>query len=61
MMYKPKNKQLNYFTKEKYHDGGGLYIRISRQGKGLQTYRYSLNKRIFNQKPIEAFIIKMAK
>ena len=32
-MYKLKNKQLNYFTKAKYHDGGGLYISITRQGK----------------------------
>ncbi len=32
-MYKIKNKQLNYFTIGKYHDGGGLYIRITRQGK----------------------------
>ena len=32
-MYKLKNKQLNYFTKGKYHDGGGLYISIIRQGK----------------------------
>ena len=32
-MYKLKNKQLNYFTKGKYHDGGGLYIPITRQGK----------------------------
>ena len=43
---KLKNKQLNYFTKGKYHDGGGLYIRIMRQGKGLWTYRYSLNKKL---------------
>ena len=40
-MYKLKNKQLNYFTKGKQHDGGGLY---TRKGKGLWTYRYSLNK-----------------
>ena len=39
-MYKLKNKQLIHLTKGKYHDGGGLYIRITRQGKGLWTYRY---------------------
>ena len=44
MMYKLKNKQLIHLTKGKYHDGGGLYIRITRQGKGLWTYRYNLNK-----------------
>ena len=33
MMYKLKNKQLIHLTKGKYHDGGGLYIRITRQGK----------------------------
>ena len=43
-MYKLKNKQLIHLTKGKYHDGGGLYIRITRQGKGLWTYRYNLNK-----------------
>ena len=43
-MYKLKNKQLIHLTKGKYHDGGGLYIRITRQGKGLWTYRYRLNK-----------------
>ena len=43
-MSKLKNKQLNYFTKEKYHDGGGLYMRIIRQGKGLWTYRLVLIK-----------------
>ena len=43
-MYKLKNKQLIHLAKGKYHDGGGLYIRIKRQGKGLWTYRYSLNK-----------------
>ena len=30
-MYKLKNKQLIHLTKGKYHDGGGLYIRITRQ------------------------------
>ena len=44
MMYKLKNKQLIHLTKGKYHDGGGLYIRITHQGKGLWTYRYNLNK-----------------
>ena len=44
-MSKLKNKQLNYFTKGKYHDSGGLYIRITRHGKGLWAYRYSLNKK----------------
>ena len=43
-MYKLKNKQLIHLTKGKHHDGGGLYIRITRQGKGLWTYRYRLNK-----------------
>ena len=45
MMYKLKNKQLIHLTKGKYHDGGGLYISITRQGKGLWTYRYRLNKK----------------
>ena len=44
MMYKLKNKQLIYLTKGKYYDGGGLYISITHQGKGLWTYRYNLNK-----------------
>ena len=43
-MYKLKNKQLIHLTKGKHHDGSGLYIRITRQGKGLWTYRYRLNK-----------------
>ena len=33
MMYKLKNKQLIHLTKGKYHDGGGPYICITRQGK----------------------------
>ena len=32
-MYKLKNKELIHLTKGKHHDGGGLYIRITRQGK----------------------------
>ena len=44
-MYKLKNKELIYLTKGKHHDGGGLYIRITRQGKGLWTYRFRLNKK----------------
>ena len=44
-MYKLKNKQLIHLTKGKHHDGGGLYIRITRQGKGLWTYRFRLNKK----------------
>ena len=30
-MYKLKNKELIHLTKGKHHDGGGLYIRITRQ------------------------------
>ena len=37
MMYKLRNKQLNYFTKGKYHDGGELYIRVTCQGKDYVT------------------------
>ena len=44
-MYKLKNKELIHLTKGKHHDGGGLYIRITRQGKGLWTYRFRLNKK----------------
>ena len=43
-MYNLKNKHLINLTKGKYHDGGGLYLRITRQGKGLWTYRFRLNK-----------------
>ena len=32
-MYKLKNKQLIHLKKGKHHDGGGLYIRITRKGK----------------------------
>ena len=44
-MYKLKHKQLLHLTKGKYHDGAGLYIRINYPGKGLWTYRYSINKK----------------
>ena len=44
-MYKLKNKELIHLTRGKHHDGGGLYIRITRQGKGLWTYRFRLNKK----------------
>ena len=32
-MYKLKNKELIYLTKRKHHDGGGLYVRITRNEK----------------------------
>ena len=44
-MYKLKNKQLIHLKKGKHHDGGGLYIRITKQGKGLWTYRFRINKK----------------
>ena len=44
-MYKLKNKQLIHLTKGKHHDGGGLYLRITKQGKGLWTYRFRNNKK----------------
>ena len=44
-MYKLKNKQLIHLKKGKHHDGGGLYIRIKKQGKGLWTYRFRINKK----------------
>ena len=44
-MYKLKYKELIHLTKGKHHDGGGLYIRITKQGKGLWTYRFRINKK----------------
>ena len=44
-MYKLKYKELIHLTKGKHHDGGGLYIRITKKGKGLWTYRFRLNKK----------------
>ena len=60
-MYNLKNKQLIHLTKGKYHDGGGLYIRITRQGKGLWTYRYNLNKTSYewNNEEVVSAVIRL--
>lgn len=42
-MHKLKYKQLLTLPKGKYHDGKGLYISISSQGRGKWSYRYRLD------------------
>ena len=42
-MHRLKYKQLLTFSKGKYHDGKGLYISISSQGRGKWSYRYRLD------------------
>ena len=42
-MHRLKYKQLLTLPKGKYHDGKGLYISISRQGRGKWSYRYRLD------------------
>ena len=44
-MHKFKHKQLLILTKGKYHDGKGLYISISNQGRGKWSYRYRIDKK----------------
>lgn len=44
-MDKLKTRELKKLPKGKYHDGDGLYIRILREGKGLWTYRFAINKK----------------
>ena len=44
-MHKLKNKQLLNLTKGKYHDGKGLYISISSQGRRKWSYRYRIDKK----------------
>tara|TARA_B110000046_G_scaffold176950_1_gene203191 strand:+ start:190 stop:444 length:255 start_codon:yes stop_codon:yes gene_type:complete len=41
-MHKLKYKQLLNLTKDKYHDGKGLYISISNQGMGKWSLRYRI-------------------
>ena len=45
MMHRLKYKTLIQYKMGKYHDGNGLYIRITSQGRGLWTFRYRLNKK----------------
>ena len=42
-MHKLKYKQLLTLPNGKYHDGKGLYISISSQGRGKWSYRYRLD------------------
>ena len=42
-MHKLKYKQLLTLPKGKYHDGKGLYVSISSQGRGKWSYRYRLD------------------
>ena len=44
-MHKLKYKQLLTLPKGKYHDGKGLYISISSQGRGKWSYRYRINNK----------------
>jgi len=44
-MHRFKHKQLLILTKGKYHDGKGLYISISSQGRGKWSYRYRIDKK----------------
>ena len=38
-------KQLLTLSKDKYHDGNGLYISISSPGRGKWSFRYTINKK----------------
>ena len=42
-MHKLKYKQLLMLSKGKYHDGKGLYISITVQGRGKWSFRYRLD------------------
>ena len=44
-MHKFKHKQLLNLKNGKYHDGKGLYISISNQGRGKWSYRYRIDKK----------------
>ena len=44
-MNKLNAKQLQTLTKDKYHDGNGLYISISKPGRGKWSFRYTINKK----------------
>ena len=44
-MHKLKYKQLLHLPKGKYHDGKGLYISISAQGRGKWSYRYRIDNK----------------
>jgi hypothetical protein len=37
-------KQLLSLSKDKYHDGNGLYISFSSLGRGKWSFRYTFNK-----------------
>ena len=43
-MKKLNARKLLFLPKDKYHDGNGLYITISSQGKGKWSFRYTNNK-----------------
>ena len=47
-MYKLKNKELIHLTKGKHHDGGGLYIRITRQESDYGHIVQDLKKILWN-------------
>ena len=38
-------KQLLSLSKDKYHDGNGLYISFSSLGRGKWSFRYTINKK----------------
>ena len=38
-------KQLLFLSKDKYHDGNGLYISFSSLGRGKWSFRYTINKK----------------
>jgi len=44
-MNKLNAKQLQTLPKDKYHDGNGLYISISKPGRGKWSFRYTINKK----------------
>ena len=44
-MKKLNAKQLLVLQKGKHHDGNGLYILISSQGRGKWSFRYTINKK----------------
>ena len=44
-MKKLNAKQLQTLPKNKYHDGNGLYISISKPGRGKWSFRYTINKK----------------
>jgi hypothetical protein len=44
-MKKLNTKQLQTLPKDKYHDGNGLYISISKPGRGKWSFRYRINQK----------------